>query len=85
VLAVIDAVIVSSLADSTIFIVKTDKTTRKPFLNAVEELTRAKAKIIGVMFNDVNVKRGDYHFMDYYRYYRYHYYGEEGQQETSER
>ena len=80
VLAVIDSVIVSSLADSTIFIVKASKTTRKPFLNAVEELRRAKAKMIGVMFNEVNVKKGDYHFMDYYRYYRYHYYGEEEKQ-----
>jgi len=80
VLAVIDSVIVSSLADSTIFIVKADKTTRKPFLNAIEELRRAKARIIGIMFNEVNVKKGDYHFMDYYRYYRYHYYGEEEKQ-----
>ena len=77
VLAVIDAVIVSSLADSVVFLIKAGEVARKPFLNAVEELRRAKAKIIGVLFNELKVRRGDYHFMDYYRYYRHGYYGEE--------
>ena len=77
VLAVIDADIVSSLADSLVFIIKAGEIARKPFLNAVEELRRAKAKIIGVLFNELKVRRGDYHFMDYYRYYRHGYYGEE--------
>jgi len=76
-LAVVDGVIASSFADSTILVVKAGKATQKPFMNAVEELWRAKAKIIGVLFNGVKVKKGDYHFMDYYRYYRYHYYEEE--------
>ncbi len=77
VLAVIDAVIVSSLADSVVFLIKAGEVARKPFLNAVEELRRAKAKIIGVLFNELKARRGDYHFMDYYRYYRHGYYEEE--------
>jgi len=81
VLAVIDAVIVSSLADSMVFIIKAGEITRKPFLNAVEELRRAKVKIIGVLFNELKMRKGDYHFMDYYRYYRQHYYGEEESKE----
>jgi len=32
---------------------------------------------MGVLFNELKVRRGDYHFMDYYRYYRHHYYEEE--------
>lgn len=83
VLAVIDAVIVSSLADSTVLVIKAGKITRKPFLNTVDELRRAKAKIIGVLFNQLKVKRGDYYFMDYYRYYRQHYYGEEEKQKNN--
>ncbi len=83
VLAVIDAVIVSSIADSTVFIIKAGEVARKPFLNAVEELRRAKVKIIGVLFNELKVKKGDYHFMDYYRYYRHGYYGEEEKQVKS--
>jgi capsular exopolysaccharide synthesis family protein len=77
VLAVIDAVIVSSVVDCTVLVVKAGEIARKPFLNAVEELKRARATIIGVVFNNLKVGKGDYHFMDYYRYYRYHYYGEE--------
>ena len=76
-LAVTDGVIVSSLADCTMMVIKAGDAERKPFLSAVEELRRAKAKIIGVIFNEVKVKKGDYYFMDYYRYYRYRYYEEE--------
>jgi capsular exopolysaccharide synthesis family protein len=83
VLAVIDAVIVSSIADSTVFIIKAGEIARKPFLSAVEELRRAKVKIMGVIFNELKVKKGDYHFMDYYRYYRHGYYGEEEKQTNS--
>jgi len=83
VLAVIDAVIVSSLADSVVFLIKAGEVARKPFLNAVEELKRAKAKILGVLFNELKVKKRDYHFMDYYRYYRHGYYGEEEKQTNS--
>jgi len=35
VLAVIDAVIVSSIADSVVFLIKAGEVARKPFLNAV--------------------------------------------------
>lgn len=83
VLAVIDAVIVSSLVDSTVFVIKAGELTHKPFLNAVEELRRVKAKIIGVLFNELKMTRGDYSFMNYYRYYRQHYYGEEEKQTSS--
>jgi capsular exopolysaccharide synthesis family protein len=74
VLAVMDSLIVSSLADATVFVIRAGKTTRRPFMNAIEELNRARAKIIGVLFNGLKVKKGDYYFMDYYRYYQYDYY-----------
>jgi len=77
ILAVIDALIVSSLADTSILVISAGKLTRKPFLNAVGELRRAKAKIIGVVFNRYQVRKGDYFYMDYYGYYRHQYYGEE--------
>jgi len=78
---VVDSVIISSFADTTILVINADRLTRKPFLNAVEELKRAKAKIIGVVFNGVKVRKGDYFYMNYYRYYRQEYYGEEVQSE----
>jgi Mrp family chromosome partitioning ATPase len=66
-----------------VFVVKAGEVARKPFLNAVEELRRAKVKIMGVLFNELKVRKGDYHFMDYYRYYRHGYYGEENKQTNS--
>jgi len=82
ILAVIDGVIVSTLADSTMIIIRAGSARRKPFLSAIEEIKRANAKIIGVVFNEVKLKKADYHFIDYYRYYRYRYY-KEGTQKMS--
>ena len=79
ILAVVDAVITSSFIDSTVFIIQAGKTTRKPFLQAVEELKKAKGKIIGVLFNEAKA-RGEGYYSPYYRYSRYRYYGEEGEE-----
>lgn len=76
ILAVIDSLIVSALTDATMFVIKAGKTMRRPFLSAIGELNKANAKILGVLFNELTVKRGDLHFMDYYHYYRYEYYGD---------
>ena len=78
ILAVVDAVIISSFTDSIVFIIHAGKTAQKPFLQAVEEMKKAKAKIIGVLFNEAKIKGAGY-YSPYYRYsrYRYRYYGEE--------
>jgi len=57
VLAVIDPVIVSSLADMTVLVLKMGSTSRKPFLMAIAELRKAKAEIIGVILNDAKIRR----------------------------
>ncbi|UCE40725.1 MAG: polysaccharide biosynthesis tyrosine autokinase [Candidatus Aminicenantes bacterium] len=77
VLAVIDSLIVSSLADATMFVIKAGKTLNKPFVSAIEELNKANAKLLGVLFNELVLKKGDMHFMDFYQYYRHEYYGDE--------
>ncbi len=81
-LVVVDPVIISSFVDSTVLVIEAGKTTRKPFLQAVEELKRAKAKVIGVLFNEVKAK-GEGYYSPYYHYYRYrsHYYEEEEKEE----
>lgn len=84
ILTVVDGIIVSSISDSTVMVINGSKLTRNPFVNAVEELKRARVKIIGVLFNGLRVKKGDYFHMDYYRYYRYDYYGEEEGRADSE-
>jgi capsular exopolysaccharide synthesis family protein len=72
VLAVIDPVIVSSLADSTVFVVRAGKTTRQSLQRAVEEVRKSKADIIGVVFNEVRIGRQGIG-TPFYHYYQYEY------------
>jgi capsular exopolysaccharide synthesis family protein len=72
VLAVIDPVIVSSLADCTVFVVQAGKTTRRALAKAVDEVRKAKAEIIGVVFNEVKLGRQGLN-APYYHYYQYEY------------
>jgi len=74
ILGVVDSVIVGAISDIVILVIKAGELTRKPFLNAVEELRRSKINIAGVVFNGLKIKKSDYNFMDYYRYYRHYYY-----------
>jgi capsular exopolysaccharide synthesis family protein len=75
VLAVIDPVIISSLSDSTIVVVRAGKTSRKPLAKAIGEIRKAKSEIIGVVFNEVKVGREGY-ASPYYHYYQYEATGE---------
>jgi len=72
VLPVIDPVIVSSLVDSTVFVVRAGRTTRRPLAKAVSEVRRSKAEIIGAIFNEVRVGRQALG-TPYYHYYQYEY------------
>ena len=72
VLAVIDAVIVSSLVDTTVFVVRAGETTRRPLVRAVEEIRKSKADIVGVVFNEVKIGRQGTG-SPYYHYYQYEY------------
>ena len=73
VLAVVDTVITSSLADSIVFIIQAGKTARRPFLQAMEELMRSNTNIIGVIFNEAKMEKKGY-YSPYYHYYRHRYY-----------
>jgi len=72
VLAVIDPVIVSSLADCTVLVVQAGKTTRRALAKAVDEVRKAKAEIIGVVFNEVKMGRQG-RVSPFYHYYQYEY------------
>ncbi len=72
VLAVIDPVIVSSIADATVFVVRAGKTTRRPFVRAIGEIRKAKADILGVVFNEVRIGRQGIG-TPFYHYYQYEY------------
>jgi len=72
VLAVIDPVIVSSLADCTVLVVRAGKTTRRALAKSVEEVRKAKSEIVGVVFNEVKLGHQGLG-MPYYHYYQYEY------------
>jgi succinoglycan biosynthesis transport protein ExoP len=77
-LAVIDPVIISSLSDITVFIIRAGKTTRKALVKAVEEVRKSKADIVGVIFNEVRTG-GEGRSAPYYHYYQYEYYTDESE------
>lgn len=72
VLAVIDPVIVASLADATVVIVRAAKTTRKALGRAVAEIRKSKADVIGLVFNEVRIGSQAVG-TPYYHYYQYEY------------
>ena len=72
VLAVIDPVIVSSLADCTVMVVQAGKTTRRALGKSVDEVRKAKAEIVGIVFNEVKLGRQG-RVSPYYHYYQYEY------------
>lgn len=84
VLAVIDAVIASTFADSTILVVKSGKTTYKMLEKAIEEMKRSNTHINGVLFNELNVGKGEYRYMDYYSYNEYSYKSESDSEQTED-
>jgi len=71
VLVVVDPLILSRLTEATILVVLSGKTTDKALITAVEELKKAKAKLIGAVFNGVRVDKEDFYY--YYRSYRPYY------------
>jgi capsular exopolysaccharide synthesis family protein len=80
ILAVIDGIIMSMMADSVVVVVRGGHTRRKPLRSAVEELKRARAKIIGTVYNGADRNRDGSYYSRFYRYDNYGLYGkEEGQ------
>jgi capsular exopolysaccharide synthesis family protein len=70
ILAVIDPVIISSVSDSTVLIVRPGKTTKKALIRAVGEVKKSSVKIVGVVYNEVRRSggNGDYYAPSYHSY-----------------
>jgi len=75
VLAVVDPIIISSLSDGTVIVLRGNKTTRKPLTRAIQELKKVNAHVIGAIFNEVKIKKSRY-YSPYYHYYHHDYYEE---------
>jgi tyrosine-protein kinase Etk/Wzc len=79
ILAVTDAAVLGGKLDGVVFVVRFEKTDRRAAQEAKKLLLNARARLLGVVLNDVRADRGvggySYHY--YYRSY-YHPYYEEG-------
>ena len=73
-LSVADPVIMASKAGATILVVQCGRTSRPAVIRGRQKLTQAKANILGVVLNDVDVRHGEYYSYHYgYRYRAYRY------------
>jgi capsular exopolysaccharide synthesis family protein len=71
VISVSDAMVLSSLVDSVVLVVRAGAFPSYVSQNAKAQLESVKAKFLGVILNSVDLKRDGY----YYRYYYQYYYG----------
>jgi len=75
-----DAILLSSLADAVVYVVKSDSTHSKIINDSVQKLRNTKAHIVGVVINNVDIKKmAKYYGYGYGKYYGsgYYSYGEE--------
>ncbi len=69
ILSVIDGVILASKVDSVLLVIHVGKTTRKDFINTVESLKRANGRLMGTVFNWMEINSHSFGYMHYYPYY----------------
>ncbi len=80
--AVADAVVISTLVDGTLLVVKNQVTSRDMARRAVRTLRDVNARIFGAILNDINLE--DRHAGGYYYYSKYgYYYGESDPKKTT--
>lgn len=74
IIAVTDAVILSTEVDGMILVVSSGYVNKKEVTRAISLLKNVKSNILGVLINGLNIKRiyGSYYY--YYHYYQYYYY-----------
>lgn len=71
-LAVTDAAVLSTVADGTVVVVRTGKTSRAAVRRALGQLTTVQGRLIGAVMNDVDVRDSGYGGGYSYYYYYYH-------------
>jgi capsular exopolysaccharide synthesis family protein len=87
VLAVTDAAVLAPRVDGVILVVKPGTTKFMACKQAVDQLERVGARILGLVLNDVEVKRSGYKYAYYQGYYHtYHrYYGNDASPQKAKR
>jgi capsular exopolysaccharide synthesis family protein len=67
--SVTDPVIIASLVDTVLFVIKHDFADKKVIKNSIISLIKVKADIMGAIINDLDVRKMNYHsYQNYYRY-----------------
>jgi len=66
-----DAIILSTVVDGTIFVVRSHKTTFDQMRHAVRSISDVKSHVLGFIFNAVNLDTIEYKYSYYYRAYHY--------------
>ena len=66
---VTDSTLLATLCDGVVLVVKESQTTKHLAITARTRLAEAKAKLLGVVLNDVNMRKDGYHYYPYYQYY----------------
>ena len=79
---VIDSVALAPVCDGVLFVVKAEETERGAIIRAMEQLAYAKAKVLGFVFNGINIEANSsyskYRYRKYGNHKRYGYYGRYG-------
>lgn len=71
-LPVSDSVVLATLADAVIYVVKSDSTTFHTAKTGIQKLSKVDAKFMGVVLNQIDVKKVDRYGGDYGGYYGYY-------------
>ncbi|MBI3811650.1 MAG: polysaccharide biosynthesis tyrosine autokinase [Nitrospirae bacterium] len=66
---VTDATLLAMLCDGVVLVVKESQTTKHLAITARTRLAEAKARLLGVVLNDVNLRKDSHHYYPYYQYY----------------
>jgi capsular exopolysaccharide synthesis family protein len=77
VLAVTDAAVLAPRVDGVLLVVKPGVTRLAACRQSIEQLQRVGANLLGVVINDVEVRRLNYNYQYYQGYYSGHYYQDE--------
>jgi succinoglycan biosynthesis transport protein ExoP len=77
---VTDPVLLAARVDATLLVIEPNKTHMGAAQHAVEQLLRAGANVIGLVFNNVPFKRAGYYTGQYYYYSDYYSNGKDGKE-----
>jgi protein-tyrosine kinase len=76
VVSVADAIALAAFADGVVLVVQAGKVPQDVVRRAMGQIEAVKGRILGVVMNNVNLKRDGYYY-DYYRYYHSYYSGDQ--------